>query len=357
MSIRTRVAEEKCPAVPANFGEFQVFATSPQSLGSHPDTYLQNVIDVAQWSESAGCTGTLVYADNSIVDPWLVAQAILANTRTLVPLVAVQPLYLHPYAAAKMVTSLAYLYGRRVILNMVAGGFKNDLVSLGDQTPHDRRYDRLVEYVKVIQLLVGSTLPVTYEGEFYRLTNAVLKPELPAGLKPEFFISGSSGAGLAAAEATGAVPIKYPEPPDKTQAAAASAANSHSGLRVGIIARGMAEEAWEIAYERFPFDRKGQIAHEMAMRVSDSSWHKRLSALSKEACPAGTYWLGPFEVSKSNCPYLVGTYSDVAQDLCQYMQLGYRTFILDIPPSAEELGHIRTVFEQASGFAGCKVQA
>jgi alkanesulfonate monooxygenase len=355
MSPRTHI-QEQSSVIASNFGDLKVFATSPQSLGSSPDTYLRNVIEVAQWSESAGCTGTLVYTDNSIVDPWLVAQAILANTQAVVPLVAVQPLYLHPYAAAKMVTSLAYLYGRRVILNMVAGGFKNDLVSLGDQTPHDRRYDRLIEYVKIIQLLLGSTLPITYDGEFYRLTNAVLKPELPSGLQPEFFVSGSSEAGLAAAAATGAVAIKYPEPPDETPAAGIEA-NSRSGVRVGIIARSTAEEAWEIAHERFPFDRKGQIAHEMAMRVSDSSWHKKLSSLSKETIPAGTYWLGPFEVSKSNCPYLVGAYSAVAQDLQRYIQLGYRTFILDISPSAEELGHIRTVFQEAAAFAGCEVQA
>jgi alkanesulfonate monooxygenase len=348
--------QEQSPAISPDFGDIKVFATSPQSLDSVPETYLRKVIEVAQWSESAGCTGTLVYTDNSIVDPWLVAQAILANTQTLVPLVAVQPLYLHPYAAAKMVTSLAYLYGRRVILNMVAGGFKNDLLSLGDQTPHDRRYDRLIEYVKIIQLLLGSDFSVTYDGDFYHLTNAVLRPNLAPGLQPEFFMSGSSEAGLAAATATGAVAIKYPEPPEQL-AEAAPPVQSDSGVRVGIIARRTTDEAWDVAEERFPFDRKGQIAHEMAMRVSDSSWHKRLSVLSKENAVGGTYWLGPFEVSKSNCPYLVGTYSAVAQDLRRYIQLGYRTFILDIPPSAEELGHIRTVFEEAAAFASCDVHA
>jgi len=338
--------QQQSQVISSDIGAVQIFATSPQSLGSRPETYLRDVVDVAQWSEAAGCTGTLVYTDNSIVDPWLVAQAILANTQTLVPLVALQPIYMHPYAAAKMVTSLGYLYGRRVILNMVAGGFKNDLLSLGDQTPHDRRYDRLVEYVKAMQLLLCSALPVTYTGEFYQLTNAVLKPELPAELRPQFFMSGSSEAGLAAAAATDAVAIKYPEPP--TKELTGSTPNSHTGVRVGIIARRTAGEAWEVARERFPFDRKGQITHEMAMRVSDSSWHKRLSTLSKEEVPAGTYWLGPFEVSKSNCPYLVGTYGEVAKDLRRYMRLGHRTFILDIPPSAEELGHIRTVFQRAT---------
>lgn len=336
----------KLAAVPFQCGDLHLFSTSPQSLDSHPDKYLRDVADVARWSEEAGCLGTLVYTDNSIVDPWLVAQAILANTKRLVPLVAVQPLYMHPYAVAKMVASLAFLYGRRVILNMVAGGFKNDLVSLGDQTPHDRRYDRLIEYSRIIQLLTASPLPVTYQGEFYTLDKATLKPEVPAGLQPQFFVSGSSAAGLAAAEAIGGVPIKYPEPPDQSSLPVHPLVEASGGVRVGIIARQSSEEAWRVAEARFPFERKGQIAHKLAMRVSDSVWHQRLSSLSSESAAANTYWLGPFEISKSNCPYLVGSYSAVVADLLRYAQLGIRTFILDIPASAEELQHIRMVFEQ-----------
>ena len=40
----------------------------------------RRVIEVARWSEDTGCTGILVYTDNSLVDPWLVAQIIIENT-------------------------------------------------------------------------------------------------------------------------------------------------------------------------------------------------------------------------------------------------------------------------------------
>ena len=113
----------------------QVFSTCPSSSTS-PERYLERVAKVARWSERAGCTGILVYTDNSIVDPWMVSQIILQNTASLSPLIAVQPVYMHPYSVAKIVSSLAFLYGRRVYLNMVAGGFKNDLIALNDQTPH-----------------------------------------------------------------------------------------------------------------------------------------------------------------------------------------------------------------------------
>ena len=43
---------------------------------------------------------------------------IIGATGTLCPLVAIQPLAMHPYSVAKMVTSLAFLHGRRVYLNI-----------------------------------------------------------------------------------------------------------------------------------------------------------------------------------------------------------------------------------------------
>jgi alkanesulfonate monooxygenase len=59
----------------------------------------------------------------------------------------------------------------------------------------------------------------------------------------------------------------------------------------------------------------------------------------------------PFENYNTFCPYLVGDYAEVAGQIGLYMRAGYRTFILDIPPSREELDHTRSVFEQARAVA------
>jgi alkanesulfonate monooxygenase len=276
--------------------KLHVFSTSPQSSAVDRADYIAKVIEVARWSEEAGCEGILVYTDNSLVDPWLVAQLIIQNTTRLSPLVAVQPAYMHPYAVAKMVSSLGHLYGRKIYLNMVAGGFTND----------------------------------------------PLAPELA----PEVFVSGSSPAGLAAAQALGATAVKYPQPAEQEPDCHETAIKT--GIRVGIIARKSEEEAWRIANERFPGDRKGQITHQLAMKTSDSAWHKQLSQMS--ATPSengGPYWLWPFENYKTFCPYLVGSYERVALELAKYLELGHLTFILDIPAAKDELEHISVVFSSA----------
>jgi alkanesulfonate monooxygenase len=327
--------------------QVEVFSTCPQSSGANPEAYRQAVIDVARWSEQCGCAGILVYSDNSLVDPWLASQIIIENTHHLCPLVAIQPIYMHPYSAAKMAATFGLLYKRRIYLNMVAGGFKNDLIALNDTTPHDKRYARLVEYTTIIKQLLATSGLVSYDGEFYRVENLRMTPPLPPELFPGIFVSGSSEAGLEAARALGATAIKYPKPPKECEEET-PVDGLKCGVRVGIIARETEDEAWEVAERRFPEDRKGQLTHQLAMKVSDSLWHKQLNDMADETRgQRNPYWLRPFENYKTFCPYLVGNHDQVAEEVGRYIALGYQTFILDVPPSYEELQQVRIVFERA----------
>jgi len=323
----------------------ELFATCPQSKDLEAGDYRRHVVDIAQWSERAGYSGILVYTDNQLVDPWLVAQLVIEATTNLCPLVAVQPVYMHPYTVAKKVASFGHVFGRRIYLNMVAGGFRNDLIALGDETPHDKRYERIVEYIQIVKpLLAGENVSV--DGQYYRVKNLSLKPRLDPDLFPGIFISGSSDAGLAAARSIEATAVKYPKPPDEEQPTPAGGAGA--GIRVGIIARDDDVHAWEVALARFPEDRKGQVTHGLAMKISDSQWHRSLSRMGERAPSiANPYWLGPFENYKTFCPYLVGSYDRVADELSRYIHLGFATFILDIPFSERELEHISIAFERA----------
>jgi alkanesulfonate monooxygenase len=263
----------------------------------------------------------------------------------------VQPVYMHPYTVAKMVTSMASLYGRRIYLNMVAGGFKNDLTALNDTTPHDLRYERLVEYTTIIKKLLSSPASVTFEGKFYKVENLTLKPSLPKELFPGIFVSGSSEAGLTAARAIGATAVKYPEPPGECAPQQTRDDTTYGG-RIGIIARDEDDSAWEAAYERFPEDRRGQITHQLVMKVSDSVWHQQLSRVREGTGEKrDPYWLIPFQNYKTFCPYLVGSHKRVAEEVSRYIAAGCKAFILDIPPGKEELDHTSVVFEQATRTA------
>ena len=325
----------------------KIFTTCPTTLLAQPGGCFRQLEEMARASEEAGCEGILVFTDNSQLDPWVVSQIIIEATDHLCPLVAIQPVYMHPYSVAKMITSLAFLYGRRVYLNMVAGGFKNDLTALNDLTPHDDRYVRLVEYTGIIQSLLRTADAVSFEGRYYKVSNLKLTPPLPAELMPGLLVSGSSEAGMQAARQLEATAVEYPKPPAEYAALPADESASN-GIRIGIIARPQEAEAWTVARTRYPEDRKGQLTHQLAMKVSDSSWHRQLSELGKtQSDEENPYWLVPFQNYKAICPFLVGSYDRVADEVARYVDAGYRTFILDVPASAEEMRHIGTVFERA----------
>lgn len=322
-------------------------STCPPVTDEGWDDYARKVRSVARWSEDNGCAGILVYADNRQADPWVVSQLILESTERIAPFPAVQPAYMHPFAVASRLATFGQVYGRRCFMNMVAGGFRNDLIALGDPTSHDRRYERLVEYTQVVTGLLRGDAAVTLDGEFVQVQNLKLDFPLPDELQPETFVSGSSAAGQEAARALAATPVCYPEPPGEDHGPPVGIQGS-AGIRVGIVTREDPEEAWAVAEQRFPPDREGQLTRQLADRVSDSVWHTKLFAMARDRrIQRSPYWLVPYENYKTMCPYLVGSYDQVAEELGRYLGLGYDTFILDVPPAEEELRHIGVAFERA----------
>ncbi|WP_327674801.1 LLM class flavin-dependent oxidoreductase [Kitasatospora sp. NBC_00458] len=325
--------------------ELRLFATVPP-LTADRDGYLGTVRRTARLAEEAGFRGALVYSDNNTVDPWVVAQEVLTATEHFAPLVAVQPVYAHPYAVAKKIASYGVLHGRRIALNLVAGGVVGDLRALCDETPHDDRYLRLTEYAQLVVRLLSGTGPVTFEGRYYRARDLPMVPALPAGLAPELYMSGSSEAGSRAAGELGAVPVRYPLPSGPGTEGDLGALDG-GGVRIGIIARDTDHEAWTAAHERFPASRAGRLAQMLARSVSDSEWVARLSASDEfPGGPDSPYWMGPFRTYATYCPYLVGSHEKVEAELARYLDAGCRTFITDTARADSD--HAAT----AAAFAG-----
>jgi alkanesulfonate monooxygenase len=330
-----------------------LYSTCPHRLEAGGATYATAVANAARWSDEAGYEGMLIYAANEApADPWLLAQIVVQATRGLSPLVAINPLYMHPFTAAKLVASIASLYGRRTDLNLIAGGFANDLAAFADVVDHDGRYRRLSEYVAILDALLRGERPVSFAGEFYRTDRMKLAAPPPAELRPRLFVSGSSAASLDVARVVGAISLHYPTFAEEDEPEAAS--DLRSGVRLGIVTRPDGEAAWRVARARFPDDRRGEVRHMLAMSVSDSVWHKRLSALGERAPEAtpNPFWLGPFQNDQDYAPYLVGDYDTVGKALALLIRAGRRWFIVNAPPDADEAQHVRAAFARGESLAG-----
>src|SRR5690242_11361904 len=131
-----------------------IYTTCPSSHQVNAEDYRRRVEEIARWADRANFHGIFVLADNSLMDPWAIAQYIIDRTESLRPLVSAQPLYMHPYNLARIVRTLRFLTGREVELNLVTGGLLNHLRALDCNLDHSRRYDRLAEYGQVIRGLL-----------------------------------------------------------------------------------------------------------------------------------------------------------------------------------------------------------
>ncbi|MFI6079142.1 LLM class flavin-dependent oxidoreductase [Actinoplanes sp. NPDC051343] len=338
--------------------DLDVYTTCPTSAGNTSGTdYLKAVVDVARWTEEHSCRGALVYTDPSLMDPWAVAQATIAGTSAFVPMVAVQPFYHHPFVVANTIASLATMYGRQLDVNFVSGGFQRHLTSLGDTLDHDQRYERLREYADVVRRLV-SQASTTHNGRHYQLARSRTNVRVATQLVPRYYVSGSSPASAAVADALEVVQLSYPTPPEEfVGRPAAQRGRRGTGVRLGIIARDSAEEAWRDANDRFPDDDLGRQLHNIVQKTVSSVWHRDLSTRADQQLTyADNYWLRPFRTYKTFCPYLVGSHSDVAFLLSSYLDDGVRTIVLDIPASSDDLGEAMVAIERATAMASVKIQ-
>jgi alkanesulfonate monooxygenase len=280
-----------------------------------------------------------VYANDALVDPWLVAQVTVQSTRSSIPLVAVHTTHAHPFTVAKTIATFASLYGRQLFVHWVAGGF-------ADEMPNDERYDRLVEFATIVrQLTDGAT--VTLEGRYHDARGLRLPQPVDPALRPEFVVSGSSSAGRVASRALQARSVTHALPPEEDHLPPLERGLA-SALRLGIIARRDEKEAWQTAYTRFSSDRKRTPTRHSAHKVPMPYRSEDVPRLAEERAGTGTpYWTLPFENYQTLCPYLVGSHVDVSAALSRYVERGFGTFILDEPENEADLENARVVFENA----------
>ena len=100
------------------------------------------------------------------------------------------------------------------------------------------------------------------------------------------------------------------------------------GIRIGIIVRESKEEAWKLAYERFPQTRGGRVKTLYKTR-SENTWSSKIAQISiREEIYDEVYWTGSFISGKSSFPLLVGDYKAVSNYLNEYIDLGVQKIIL-----------------------------
>jgi alkanesulfonate monooxygenase len=253
-----------------------------------------------------------------------------------------------PTLTARMVASFDQMSEGRLLLNVVTGGDPVELAGDGVLLNHDERY-RLTDEFLTIFRRVSAQESVNFKGEHLEVRDAKL---LFTGLQrpyPDLYFGGSSSAAHEVAGKHIDVYLTWGEPPREVAQKIAEVRKSAAfhgrtvrfGIRLHIIVRETADEAWTAADEliRYVTDDTISDAQKTFARF-DSAGQQRMSRLhdgkreNLEISP--NLWAGVGLVRGGAGTALVGDPQTVAERLREYASLGVDSFILSGYPHLEE---------------------
>lgn len=288
------------------------FAVPPRVY--EPARFIEAFDQTVKLAEKHGFRGILLFDGAQVpFSPWVLAQKMLAQSKTLLPLVAVGPAYVSVEHAARLISNLHHLYGRPLAINLVAG-------VEAKTGSHDERYRELQQFSATLDELLaqrGGSQP----------------HQDPVAMR---FVAGHSQDAVALAARLGAANLRM------LASTLTSAVPAGCGLNFGVVARETSADAWAQAHRLYPpHAGAGRVAQRVAART-DSTWKVELLT-EAEAAPG--YWRGPAQSLKADSPFYVGSYGEVARLFADCRNAAVSALLLDLPPVEDEYAHFLRAFE------------
>jgi alkanesulfonate monooxygenase len=301
---------------------------------------------IARAAEEVGFAGVLTPTGAWCEDAWLTTAMVSQHTERLKFLVAFRPGLISPTLAAQMASTFQRQTGGRLLLNVVTGGENQEQRAFGDFLDKDSRYRRTGEFLhNVRELWQGGT--VDLNGEHLRVQDATLA-RVPDPV-PQVYFGGSSPIAAEIAARHADVYLTWGEPPaqvaeklDRIRSlAAAEGRTLRFGIRLHVITRDTAEQAWAEADRLLDgFDPQTVASVQAGLARSESEGQRRMLALHGgrrdrlEIHP--NLWAGIGLVRGGAGTALVGSHDEVAERIKEYHALGIEEFILSGYPHLEE---------------------
>lgn len=314
--------------------------------GNRPAT-LRYLNQVAAAAEDNGFEAVLTPTGAWCEDAWLTTAMLVETTERLKFLVAFRPGIVSPTLAAQMAGTFQRHSRGRLLLNVVTGGEAHEQQAYGDFLDKEQRYARTGEFLQVVRELWNSREPVSFEGEHLRVRDALLSNR-PDPVPPIFFGGSSASAGPVAARFADTY-LTWGEPlltaSKKLEWIRGLAVDEGRildyGLRIHVITRDTAEEAWAVADRLLAGIDPADIERVQAnLARSESEGQRRMAELHNGSIDrleiAPNLWAGVGLVRGGAGTALVGSHEEVAQRLIEYSRIGISHFILSGYPHLEE---------------------
>jgi len=151
------------------------------------------VVPIGRWRGMGGDTD----ANAESFESMTFAAAVAATTTNPATFATVHVPSIHPVMAAKQATTIDHIGNGRFTLNIVTGWNKDEIELFGSPLlAHDERYKAAGEWVTLMKKLWTSDEPVDFEGKYYTVKGAHLRPK-PIQVYPALMSAGASPAGQA----------------------------------------------------------------------------------------------------------------------------------------------------------------
>jgi alkanesulfonate monooxygenase len=301
---------------------------------------------IARSAEQLGFEGALTPTGVWCEDAWLATAMLAEVTERLKFLVAFRPGLTSPTLAAQMAATFQRYSGGRLLLNVVTGGESVEQRAYGDFADKGARYQRCGEFLDIVsRLWTGAT--VDFDGRHLRVEGARLA-RLPDPVPDLYFGGSSAEAGPVAARHTN-VYLTWGEPPEAVgrklrwidDLAASQGRSVRFGIRLHVITRDTADEAWRQADRLLEGVDESMIRTvQEGLATSESEGLRRMRELhggsrdGLEIYP--NLWAGVGLVRGGAGTALVGSHAEVADRIEEYAALGISEFILSGYPHLEE---------------------
>jgi alkanesulfonate monooxygenase len=344
------ISDRAFPSLDGKQGPGQVQAqASAAAVGRLPD--IEYMAQIARSAEQLGFEAVLTPTGVWCEDAWLMTAALTRETERLKYIVAFRPGLTSPTLAANMAATFQRLSRGRALLNVVSGGHSDELRRFGDHMPHDERYARCDEFMTVMRGAWGGE-PFDFSGRYYQVSGAtVFAPPSPV---PDIYFGGSSSPAIGVAARQADVYLTFGEPPPQVAGKIASVRaaaselgrNPRFGMRIHVITRDRAADAWAEAARLLAFADPQELAstaHTLA--VSESVGQQRQQSLLTKYRQTGDpqdlqvhpgLWAGVGLLRGGAATAMVGSHGQVADLIEEYAAVGIGEFILSGYPHLEE---------------------
>ncbi len=314
-------------------GDTEAYGRSTQEVPSSPEMF-ERVLSAA---EAAGFEYMLVPVSTVCWEAWITSAMMIGRSKKIKMLVAARPGYINPVLMAKMIATFDQLSAGRISINLIAGQNEKETLGEGIPWPKETRYEMMEEEVTILKTIWSAKGPIDYDGKYYKLDRAQIRPYPLQQPWPKFYLGGGSGQAWELSAKHSDVHLFWGD----TYAQIASnmadiraLAAKHGradaigfGMRLQIICRETEDEAWaaarglvEGASEKQKQMMKTHFTHSVA--------NQRMQKLGEQDLIEPQLWTGITKVRPGAGVAIVGNPEQVAGVLQKFIDLGCHSFCL-----------------------------